>query len=459
MSASPVEQETTAPLSFTQEFLCMFGTDETAGPFGPRYHTVRGWRVRGRLDVDVLRAALLDVVARHETLRTVIVAEGEPHQRIHGPTAPDVRVDELGDLPAAQRHGRAEEFLNRLEGEELPVRHLPHLRVVLGRFDGEDWVVGLIAHHVAIDGWSMELLMRDLVACYPARAAGREPDLPPVPQYRKHAAWHRAHLTPAVLAEATAYWRAKLTGARMLGLPSDRPRLPDAKRVTAAHRFHVEPDLVARALSFARTHRASAFIVTMTAQNLLAHLLTGRTDIVVPTITFGRNHPDYERTVGPFFNFVPLRTDLAGCGTLRDVFDTTRRTCLEAQSHEVPFAFVLGEAPDLMATFGDPAVSVCAFQVFQYPATNVGRMGGLDYGEIRHRTRSHEVGSDIPDGTLATLEVDQEAGAFGNFRYDRAEFDPATLDRWVGSFRRLLRLVVTAPDTPLDAALREARQA
>ncbi|MEU4805536.1 condensation domain-containing protein [Actinosynnema sp. NPDC023587] len=453
MSASP---ETAAPLSFTQEFLCLFGTDETAGPFGPRYHTVRGWRVLGRLDVDVLRAALLDVVGRHETLRTVIVAEGLPRQEVHDPTAPEVRVDELGDVVPARRDRAAEEFLNRLEGEELPVRHLPHLRVVVGRFDQDDWVVGLIAHHVAIDGWSMELLMRDVVACYPARASGAEPDLPPVPQYREHAAWHREHLTPAVLADATAYWRAKLAGARMLGLPSDRPRVPGAKRVTSAHRFPVEPDLVARALAFARTNRASAFIVTMTAHNLLAHQLTGQTDVVVPTITFGRNHPDYERTVGPFFNFVPLRTDLSRCRTLRDVFDETRQTCLEAQSHEVPFAFVLGEAPGLMETFADPAVTVCAFQVFQYPEANVGRMGDLEYGEIRHRTLSHEVGSDIPDGTLATLEVDQHDGAFGNFRYDRAELDPATLDRWVASYRRLLRLVVTAPGTAVDEALREA---
>lgn len=460
MNTSPAEQKPAAdviPLSFTQEFLCMFGTDEESGPFGPRYHTVRGWRVSGRLDPDVLKRALLDVVTRHEALRTAIVTGETQRQEVHAPAAPEFRIDDLAGLDTPGGRERvADEFLNRLETEELSVRQLPHLRVVVGRLDDADWVLALIAHHVSIDGWSMELIMRDVAACYDARSAGAEPFLKPVRQYREHSAWHRAHFTPAVLGEATNYWRTKLAGARMLGLSNDRSRVPDTERVTAVHRFRIDLDLTKAALDFARTSRSSFFIVAMAVQNLVMRELTGSTDIVLPTITFGRNHSDYENTVGPFFNFVPLRTDLAACTTLRDVFIETRRTCLEAQTQEIPFAFILRDSPELMATFEDPGVTVCAFQTFQYPNENTGRMGDLSFTEVRRRLVSQPIGSDIPDGTLCTLEIDQTDGTCGNLRYNSVEYDSATLDRWVSLFRNLLRTLVTTPETAVDTALRQS---
>src|SRR5262249_6047590 len=166
------------PLSYTQEFLCGFDKGDAGGPFGPRYHATCGWRLLGEIDLDALRQALADVVARHETLRTTLVrGTGEPWQEVSPPSAPPLVVRDLSGTDAGARDQHAERFLIEIEEGTLDVRQLPLLRAYLGRFDDNDAIFAVLAHHAAIDGWSMRLIMRDLVACYAARTTGGGADL------------------------------------------------------------------------------------------------------------------------------------------------------------------------------------------------------------------------------------------------------------------------------------------
>lgn len=438
-----VEAGTTSPLSYTQEFLCAFGDSEETGPFGPRYHGVRGWRLTGPIDLAALRAAVDDVVARHESLRSRIVRDGaEAHQEILPPAATEILVTELPAGSAAERDLSAETLLNDLEGSELSVRQIPHLRVVLARFDDTDAVLAMVAHHVAIDGWSMQLLMQDVADAYV-----RKPDRPAPVQYREYAGWQKTVLTEDAVREGGSYWRDTLAGARMLGLPTDRVRAADAARATSVHRFVLDADLTRGIIRTARTQRSTSFMVLVAAYKALLARLTGRTDIAIPTLSAGRGDLRFAGTVGPFFNFVPLRTDLAGCTTLGDVLAATRRTCMEAQQHEIPFAHVMPHAPEIMSTFADSSVAVGAFQTFQYQDRGTGRAGDLGYAEIRSRTISHSPGSDIPDGILWTLEIDPDGEVYGNVRYDSGQFDDASIDALVAGLRRVLGELVTAPDT------------
>ncbi|MPZ81295.1 MAG: Non-ribosomal peptide synthetase-like protein [Actinophytocola sp.] len=444
--------DTAIPLSFTQEFLCMFGDGGETGPFGPRYHGVRGWRLRGALKVDALRGALEDVAARHEALHTAIVQEGdERYQEILPPAAPELTIEEVTAVDPIDRDRRAEEFVNEIESGELSVRTIPHLRAVLGRFDEDDSVLVLVAHHVAIDGWSMQLIMQDIAASYAARSGDGCPWLGEVTQYREYAVWQKASLADGPTDEVREYWRDKLRDARMLGISADR-RQPAGgdDRVTSVHRFLIDADLTDATQKLARKMRGSPFMILLAAYQVLLHGLTGADDVVVPTISFGRGHARFENTVGPFFNFLPLRTDLAECKTLRDVVSATRTTCMEAQTNEVPFAFIMAEAPDLMSTFADESLAVAAFQVFQYSGANGGETGNLKYAEIRRRLLSQPQGSDIPDGALWTLEIDPDVGEmYGNLRYNTGEFDDGTIETMVHEFQRALRKVVTAPDSAL----------
>jgi hypothetical protein len=437
-----------SPLSYTQEFLCAFGDGEESGPFGPRYHGVRGWRLRGPVDVATLRAAVDEVVARHEALRSRIVRDGgEPRQEVLPAEAAELVVTDLPDIPVDRRDRRAEELLNELEGTELSIRQIPHLRVVLARFDDADAVLAMVAHHVAIDGWSMQLLMEELAACY-----GGAPDRTAAAQYREYAAWQKATVTEEAVAAPVAYWRGRLEGARMLGIATDRQRPEGAVRVTSVCRFALDPDLTRGVVRTARRSRSTSFMVLAAAYAALLARVTGSDDVVVPTLSAGRGDVRFTGTVGPFFNFVPLRVDLAGCRSLADVLAETRRTCIEAQHHEIPFAHVLPQAPELMTTFADPSVAVGAFQTFQYEDSGEGRMGEVDYAEIRERTVSHTPGSDIPDGVLWTLEVDPTGQIHGNVRYDAAQFDPTTIEGLVAGFRAVLRQIVDDADAPLRPA-------
>ena len=437
---------TGVPLSFTQEFLTMFSDGAETGPFGPKYHVVRGLRLRGELDVEALRQALDDIVARHESLRTSMVRGDDSWcQEILPPCSADLLMQDVPDTGPGSRDRAAEEFLNGLEATELSSRKIPHIRAVLGRFDQQDVVLALQAHHVAIDGWSMQLIMRDLATAYAARTGHGEPAATAVSQYREYSAWQKASLADGGAAKARAYWREKLRGARMLGIPTDRRRPAGVARATSVYRFLTDAELTSALLSMAKATRSSPFMILLAAYQLLLKQITGVSDVVVPTITFGRGHPQFDDTVGPFFNFIPLRTDLTGCETVRDALARTRATCIEAQTHEIPFAYILKEAPDLMTTFGDDSVAVGAFQAFQN-GPNGGQIGDLEYTELRRRVLFQAEGSDIPDGALWTMEIDPSGEIFGCLRFDRNQFDEVTVDEIASEFQRVLRRVVTTPD-------------
>ncbi|MCY0953017.1 condensation domain-containing protein [Streptomyces sp. H27-S2] len=442
------------PLSVQQEFLCLWDKGDDMGPFGPRFHIVDGWRVRGAIDLTVLQAALDDVVERHEALRTTVVrGEGGGHQRIFGASIVPL---EVRDLPATDpsdtrpRDLLAEELLNEIAADTISVRRLPLLRAVLGRFDGEDAVLALIAHHTAVDAWSMQVILRDLAALYAERAGASGPALGEAPQYREYAQWQRTDEALEAGRSARAFWRAELEGARALALPTDRLRSREPVFTTAWHRFSYGEELCTAAGQVAAATRSSPFMVLLAAFNVFLHRQTGDTDVVVPTFTPGRSQARFQDAVGSFFNFLPLRTDLGGCATFREVVGRTRTACLKAYTREIPLAHVLEEAPDLMERVAVDGLASCVFQVIQTPFTMADEhVGPLAYSAIRRKVLSQPVGSDIPDGMLLCLETDASGDLIGELGFSSNLYDESTVVALVAGFREVLQELLTAPDAPL----------
>lgn len=439
------------PLSLNQEFLCAFDKGDRHGAFGNGHTLVHGWRVSGAIDIEALQGALDDVVERHEILRTTLIRETDDRrQEIHPAGSPELLVEDLSGTPPESRERRAEEFLNEYDADRFDVRRIPLLKAVLGRFDDTDSVLVLIVHHIATDGWSNQLVLRDLAACYAIRQ-GYEADLPPVRQYREFTGWQYGSLGSPATAAALEYWREKLRGAQILAVRADRPRDPEAVNDYAVHRFLVDAEVGARTLDVSKALRSSPFIVFVATYNLALHRVTGATDLVVPTFTSGRTEERYADTVGPFLNFVPLRTDLTGCATFRDVLDRTRRTCLEAYSADVPFPLVANEAPELGAPFADPGLAVIAFELLQsVAAKDAEQVGDLTYSEIRRRVISQEVCSHIPDGALWALDILPSGEIAGSLKYDRNLFDERTMVALVDGFSQVLRNGTATPDAPLQ---------
>ncbi|MEV7966128.1 condensation domain-containing protein [Sphaerisporangium sp. NPDC088356] len=436
------------PLSFNQQFLFNFDRGEDEGPFGPKYNIVCGWRVSGRIEAGILQDALDDVVARHEALRTLIVRDDDDrYQKVVPPSSPILVTHDFTDVAPDGRELRAEELLVEIETGDYGVRELPLLQAVLGRFADDDSILVLIAHHTAADEWSMRLIMRDLAGFYAART-GHAVELPEVSQYQEFARWQTSEAGAAANTKRE-YWREKLAGGSILATPTDHLRSAGLPKTTAWHRFWLPAELTAKVLEISKSTRSSPFMVLLAVYATLLRKTTGTTDIVVPTFTSGRAQMRFHDTVGSFFNFVPLRVDLAGCGTFREAVERTRATCIEAWSNDIPFAEVMGVAPELMLpSFADDH-AVCAFQVFRSPLATSESAGDLTYSEIHRRLLSQAVGGDIPDGAMWHLEIDSTGDIVGTLGFNSNLFDESTIIDMASEFHRVLESTVTAPDVPV----------
>ena len=437
------------PLSVNQEFMCMFDKGDDEGPFGPRYHIVYGWRVRGAVDLGLLRGALDDVVARNEVLRTEVVRDAEPkYQRIHEPSSPELVVRDLTGVAQDDRDRAAEELLIEIEADEYSIRELPLLRAVLGRFDDHDSVLALIAHHTVSDGWSMQLIIKELAECYAARSENRAPDLPEVRQYQEYTRWESTTTTDEALAKPSEFWLDKLADAQITAVPTDFRRSDDLPKNTSVERYLVDPDVTAATLELARSMRSSPFMVLLAAYKVLLREITGNDDITVTTIMSGRGQARFEETIGSFFNLVPLRTDLTGCGSFREVVERTRKTCISALTRQIPFLRLLSDAPELGAPYAADDAAVVAFQVFQFPFVMAAqRVGDLEYSEIRKRLLPAAVSTDIPDGALWTLDIDPAGNEMiGQMQFNSNLFEASTVRDMVSQFQQVLKKSVFSPD-------------
>ncbi|MEU9889555.1 condensation domain-containing protein [Sphaerisporangium sp. NPDC051011] len=436
------------PLSWNQGFLRAFDSGDEAGPFGPRYIIVCGWRLAGPVDPAVLQEALDEVVARHEALRTEIFRSGDGHQVVHPPSRVRLTVHEL---PGDDRDRRAEQLLTDAEAEPFPIKELPLIRAVLGRFDDDDAVLGLIAHHTAVDEWSMQLLMRDLAYGYAVRTGHRPSPLPEVPQYRDYVDWERAGAGQDDGERSLAYWRDNLRGAGMLGTRTDHLRSAGLPKTTAWQRFTFPKAVTEAVKDIVKETRSSPFMVLLAAYTVYVGRREGTGDVVVPSFSSGRGPARFHDTIGSFFNFLPFRVNLEACRSFRDVIVSTRQACVGAYAHDLPFGQILGVAPELMTPVMRDDAGVVAFQVFKSPlGGDRGSAGAFEYSVIRRRQVSQWDGGDVPDGAMWHLEIDSSGDIVGSFAFNTNLYGQQTVDGMVEDFGELLKRLTADLHGPLE---------
>ncbi|MFD0563909.1 condensation domain-containing protein [Kitasatospora saccharophila] len=326
------------PLSHAQRRLWFI--DQLEGP-SATYNIPVALRLDGALDTDALRAALQDVVGRHESLRTVVgEADGESGQRIVPPERAEVpfRCEQVAEADLDDRVAEASGHVFDL-GAEIPVRgwvfsSAPERHVLL-----------VLIHHIAGDGWSTRPLLRDLAAAYTARSQGRPPQWGELPvQYADYTLWQRELLgeeddSGSLISRQSSYWTERLAGLPAeLPLPVDRPRGSEPGYGSRVVDFRLSADAHARLNRLARDNRVTLFMVV---QSALAALFTGLgagTDIPVGTVVAGRTDNALDDLVGFFVNTLVLRTDTSGDPTFRELLARVRTTDLEAYAHqEMPF--------------------------------------------------------------------------------------------------------------------------
>ncbi|GHF93091.1 non-ribosomal peptide synthetase [Amycolatopsis bullii] len=426
------------PLSFAQQRLWFL--DRLDGP-SATYNIPWAWELTGPVDTDALRAALGDVVARHEVLRTLLVEEdGTPRQVVLDEADPVLVTEAAADLDESV--AAAASYCFALDAE-IPIR------ATLVSAGPDRHVLVLLVHHVAGDGWSLPPLKRDLDTAYAARLRGERPQWTPLPvQYADYTLWQRemfgrADDPDSLLGRQAAFWRDTLAGIPdELALPADRPRPPRSTNRGAAVPFTV-PASVHRGLQeLAHRSDTSTFMVLQAALAALLTRLGAGTDIPLGTPVAGRSDHALDDLAGFFVNTLVLRTDTGGDPTFRQLLDRVREADLAAYAHQdLPFEHLV----ELL----NPPRSLARHPLFQvmlavyHSGPEPERLLGLDaaYRDTGLRQAKFDLSFDL---------VETADGIDGDLEYSLDLFDEPTARTLTERLVRVMTAVVADPDRPLS---------
>ncbi|WP_185754365.1 non-ribosomal peptide synthetase [Luteibacter sp. 9135] len=308
------------------------------------YNMVGAYRLTGDLDLDALALAVDDVVARHESLRTSFAeVDGELFQVV-GPAQSLVwdRAD-VSALEASDREQAVQVWLRRENGRRFDLSAGPVIHVATLRVARDQVVFVMTFHHIACDGWSIDILKRDISRRYGEAVGGGQVDWTPPLQYVDYCEWERSQRSEARTADLLAYWMRKLDGLPQLhGLPLDRPR-PALQTYTGRQvRRHISRQSLGTIRACCQAHDATLFAFVHMAFAALVALYSEERDIVIGFAVAGRAHRDADETVGLFVNTVVLRSQVDGGTSFDSLLDQSKRNLAEAISHQdLPFEVLL----------------------------------------------------------------------------------------------------------------------
>ncbi len=432
------------PASFGQEQLWFL--DQFA-PGQATYHVPCVLRISGPLDPGALERALGGLFARHEVLRTRLVADGRggPVQVI-GPVAPAVLevVDLAGSGPGDGLAGLREFVLARaMRPFDLAVG--PLARWWLVRLGEAEHALVMVFHHAVFDGWSAGVLVRDLAALYGGEVSGRGSGLGELPvQFADFAVWERERLRGEFLAGLESYWRGVLDGFETVRFPADRPRpVVDCFDGALAERM-TDAALLAGLREVSSQEGVTLFVTLMAGLLALLHRYTGQDDLVVGTVSANRNRRALAPLIGFLVNTLPIRCDAHGDPSFRELLARVREAVVGAFAHQdLPF----GQLVDALKVERDASRS----PIFQIALTYAERddtpvqAAGADFRTVDVVRSLDTAKFDL------TFAVEARAGGLWlECCYKTALFDAGTIERLLGHLEVLLRGVVSDPGARLS---------
>jgi amino acid adenylation domain-containing protein len=447
----PVLRDVGPPLSFAQQRLWFFHQLERDNPI---YNIPIVVLLSGALDAVSLERALGEIVRRHEVLRTTYTtAGGEPVQSIQ----PDARLElPVTDLSAVPESERLDEVERRAREEvRCPfdlTRNLP-VRARLLRLSDEEHALLLTLHHIAADGWSLGIFVREFAALYEAFHAGRPTPLEELPvQYADFAVWQRNWLTGEVLEGQLSYWQQQLAGcAPVLQLPTDRERPAVQTYRGGKESFAVPAALNGELGALSRKEDVTLFMTLAAAFLVVLHHHTGQEDINLGSNIAGRNRLETEGLIGFFINLLVIRTHLSGNPTFRELLARVRESAMGAYAHQdVPFEKLVEELQPQRDPSRTPLVQVVFDFVSQQ--TPIPELSGL-------KLRTLPLGEHMGKFDLVlNVEVGEQELAVA-LQYNADLFDAATVTRFLNHFEIVLRDSAANPHTRLDALAQSLAQA
>jgi amino acid adenylation domain-containing protein len=441
----PITREDTIPLSFAQQSL-WFLTQLV--PDNPAYNIAIAARLVGLLNITALEQSVGAIIQRHEILRTTFpIVDGRPVQMIAARLFIPLKVVDLQTLPPDKQEPV---ILQQLAAEaERPFDLVlgPLVRVTLLRLSEAEHIVLLNMHHIISDGWSLGILIQEVATCYAAYSRGEEPDLPNLPvQYADYSVWQREAFQPHALEHHKSYWQMRLAHLPELYLPTDRPRPPISTFHGLSHNFMLDKMLGERLGSLSRSTGTTLFMSLLAAFQILLHCYSGQDDIVVGTDVANRNRIEVEHLVGFFVNQLPLRINLSGHPTFKEILKRVRTITMEAYEHQdFPFEKLVSELQPVRSLNRAPLFQVKI--VFQNIPMQTIELPDLTFQPLAIVNKTAQF-----DLLLSLQETAN--GLSGTFHYSSDIYDTPTIIRMQKQFEVLLETVTAHPDLKLDELVR-----
>jgi amino acid adenylation domain-containing protein len=436
------ERPAALPLSFAQRRLWFL---ERLGLLGCAYNSTTGLRLDGPLDTATMERSFVELVRRHESLRTRFVDTGpDVLQVVDGEAVFVLERGDLCDLAPDGREAAVDALALEMASRSFDLETSPLIRASLTRLAPEEHVLLISMHHIVCDAWSFGILFRDLGLLYSALAAGRAPELPALRmQYPDFAVRQREQADLHADERHLDFWKRHLAGApEVLNLPTDRPRPRTASYRGAWLGFDLPKELSCRIRELAREEGATLFMVLLAAFSLLLTRLSGQGSVVVGSPVAGRTLRETEDLIGFFVNSLPLHVDVSGEPDFRELLARVRDTTLDAYDHQdLPFERLVEEL--------DPARDLSRHPLFQalFSFQNAPREA-LGIPGVRTRGFNVDNGTSKFDLTLIAFDAGDELR--GTFEYAADLFDAETIRRLSGCWRTLLEGIVADPGCPVS---------
>jgi amino acid adenylation domain-containing protein len=445
LSSPPIERTARggeAPLSFAQQRLWFL---ERLDPEGAAYNLHTAIRLRGSLNVAALKQGFDEIIRRHETLRTGFgESNGEPSQRIAAAAELPLSLVDLRGLPAHESERAVEALAFAETRQRFDLSRAPLLRATLLRVTDSEHILLLTMHHIISDGWSIEVIIREVSALYTSYGSGRPSTLAELNvQYADYAAWQRGWLQGETLERQLSYWREKLAGAPpALELPTDRPRPPVQTHRGEEITHRLDGGLVRSLKELSRREGVTLFMTLLAGFEAVLSRQADQEDVVIGTPIAGRTRAETEGLIGFFVNTLVLRTRVEREESFRELVRRVRETTLGAYAHQdAPFERLLEALQPPRDLSRTPL-----FQVF---------FNMLNFSDVK---------LELPGVSLETLPV---SGGHTNFDltlyleeegdgvelelvYDADLFGRARMNELLAQFEQLLRQAAANPDEKLN---------
>ena len=431
------DPRTPAPLSNAQQRLWFM---HQLAPDSAFYNIPVAIALTGPIDIPGVQRTLDEIVRRHEVLRTFFpLVDGSPVQMVSAEAHVPLSLVDVSARPPSERREEAQRYADKQASEPFNLATGPVVRASLVKLaDAEHWLL-ITIHHIAADGWSMNVLSQELKVLYAAFQAGTSSPLPPLPlQYADFALWQREWLKGEALEAQMAYWTTQLSNLPAVALITDRPRASAPDFRGGLHPFVVPKGVASGLRDLATDQNATLFMVLLAAFNVLLFRYTAQEDLVVGAPIANRSHKELEPLIGFFVNTLVLRTDLSGTPSFRTAIARTRRVALDAYEHQdVPF--------ERLVEVLQPERDISRNPLFQIGfvlqnAWDQSASNGMRGPEVQR-------GTSIFD--LAIHLWEEGNGIEGAVEYSTALFEETTIARLSEHFLTLLESAVIDPDTPI----------